>query len=122
VPCCCVGRRRDLGLRRGLHQQLHTKPGRLLRDLRQRTVLGEQSMDVVADTAGRRYSDRPVFPDGNSFTGRTAPTEHPTPGPGVTDKEPEGVAPPRQAEYVLRGNTLRRRLSGQMGGCGAAVK
>src|SRR5262249_48809708 len=32
--------------------------GHLLQDLRQRPVRGEQLIDVVADTASRRYSDR----------------------------------------------------------------
>ena len=48
----------DLGFEGGLHQQLGAEPGHLLQDLRQRTVLGEQFIDVVADTVSRRYSDR----------------------------------------------------------------
>jgi len=48
----------DLGFQRGLHQQLGTQPRNLLQDLRQRAILGEQLIDVVADTVGRRYSDR----------------------------------------------------------------
>ena len=51
----------DLGLQRGLHQQLGTEPGDFLQDLRQRTILGEQLIDVVADTVSRRYSDRHVL-------------------------------------------------------------
>ena len=47
-----------LSFQRGLHQQLGTEPGHLLQDLRQRTILGEQLIDVVADTVSRRYSDR----------------------------------------------------------------
>src|SRR5262249_37034917 len=41
-----------------LHQQLSAEPGHLLQDLRQRPVIGEQLIDVVADTVSRRYSDR----------------------------------------------------------------
>jgi hypothetical protein len=44
----------DLGLESSLHQQLRAEPGRLLQDLRQRPVLGEQVIDVAANTAGRR--------------------------------------------------------------------
>ena len=46
----------DLGFEGGLHQQLRAEPGDLLQDLRQRPVLGEQLIDVAADTVGRRYS------------------------------------------------------------------
>ena len=48
----------DLGFEGGLHQQLGAEPGHLLQHLRQRTVLGEKFIDVVADTVSRRYSDR----------------------------------------------------------------
>jgi hypothetical protein len=48
----------DLGFQRGLHQQLRAEAGDLLQDLRQRTVTGEQLIDVVADTVSGRYSDR----------------------------------------------------------------
>ena len=48
----------DLGFQRGLHQHLDAEPGHLLQDLRQRTALGEQLIDVVTDTVSRRYSDR----------------------------------------------------------------
>ena len=46
----------DLGLQGGLHQQLRAEPGDLLQDLRKRLVLGEQLIDVVADTVSRGYS------------------------------------------------------------------
>ncbi len=49
---------RHLGLQRGLHQQLRAEPGHLLQHLRQRAILGEQLINVVADTVSRRYSDR----------------------------------------------------------------
>ena len=49
---------RHLGLQGGLHQQLRAEPGHLLQHLRQRTILGEQLIDVVADTVSRRHSDR----------------------------------------------------------------
>src|SRR5262249_29981715 len=48
----------DLRFEGSLHQQLSAEPGHLLQDLRQRPVRGEQLIDVVADTASRRYSDR----------------------------------------------------------------
>jgi hypothetical protein len=48
----------DLRFQGGLHQQLRAEPGHLLQDLRQRPVSSEQLIDVVADTVGRRYSDR----------------------------------------------------------------
>ena len=41
----------DLGLQGGLHQQLRAEPGDLLQDLRKRLVLGEQFIDMVADTS-----------------------------------------------------------------------
>jgi hypothetical protein len=47
----------DLGFQRGLHQQLGAEPGDVLQDLRQRAALGEQLIDVVADTVCRRYSN-----------------------------------------------------------------
>src|SRR5215472_1319137 len=46
----------DLRLQGRLHQQLRPEPGHLLQDLRQRTVLGEQLVDVATDTVGRGYS------------------------------------------------------------------
>ena len=49
---------RHLGLQRGLHQQLGAEPRHLLQNLRQRTIRGEQLIDVVTDTVSRRYSDR----------------------------------------------------------------
>ncbi len=48
----------DLGLQRGLHQQLRAEPGHFLQDLRQRTAVSEQLINVATDTVGRRYSDR----------------------------------------------------------------
>jgi hypothetical protein len=48
----------DLGLKSSLHQQLGTEPGHLLQDLRQRTAVSEQLIDVVADTVSRRYLNR----------------------------------------------------------------
>src|ERR1035441_10242068 len=48
----------DLGLQRGLHQQLRAEPGHVLQNLRQRPALGEQLIDMVADTVSRRYSNR----------------------------------------------------------------
>jgi len=42
----------DLGFQRRLHQQLRAEPGDLLQDLRQRAILGEQLIDVAADTVG----------------------------------------------------------------------
>jgi hypothetical protein len=48
----------DLGFEGGLHQQLGAEPGDLLQDLRQRTVLAEQLIDVATDAVGKRYSDR----------------------------------------------------------------
>ena len=48
----------DLGLEGGLHQQLRAEPGDILEDLGQRPILGEQIIDVAADTVGRRYSCR----------------------------------------------------------------
>ena len=48
----------DLGFEGGLHQQLGAEAGHLLQDLRQRTVLGEKFIDVVADTVSGRNSAR----------------------------------------------------------------
>jgi hypothetical protein len=48
----------DLGLQRGLHQQLCAEPGHVFQDLRQLLVLSEQLVDVAADTVGRGYSLR----------------------------------------------------------------
>ncbi len=42
----------DLGLQRGLHQQLRAEPGHVLQNLRQRPAPGEQLIDMVADTVG----------------------------------------------------------------------
>jgi hypothetical protein len=42
----------------GSVETLHHTPGHLLQDLRQRTVLGEQLIDVATNAVGRRYSDR----------------------------------------------------------------
>jgi hypothetical protein len=47
-----------LGLQCGLHQQLRTQPGHLLKDLGQLTIRGEQLVDLGANTIGRRYSCR----------------------------------------------------------------
>jgi len=61
----------DLGLQRGLHQQLRAEPGNVFQDLRQSLVLSEQLVDVAADTVGRRYS---VWHGRRSFPSMTWPS------------------------------------------------
>ena len=61
----------DLGLQRGLHQQLRAEPGDLLQDLRQMLVLSEQLVDVAADAVGRGYS---VWHGRRSFPSMTWPS------------------------------------------------
>src|SRR5205823_10901942 len=46
----------DLGFEGGLHQQLRAEPGDVFQDLRELLILGEQLIDVAADTVSRGYS------------------------------------------------------------------
>jgi hypothetical protein len=48
----------DLGLQRGLQQQLRAEPGDLPHDLRQLSVRSGQLADVAADALTGRYSSR----------------------------------------------------------------
>jgi len=47
----------DLGFESGLHQQLGPEAGHLRQDLWKRPVLGDQLINVVANTDSRRYSE-----------------------------------------------------------------
>jgi hypothetical protein len=61
----------DLGLQRGLHQQLRAEPGHLFQDLRKLPVLAEQLVDPGADTVSRGYS---IWHGRRSFPSMTWPS------------------------------------------------